>query len=263
MSNAEHDYVTGQLRPTAAALLAEFESESQSATRFDGVELDVSYGPHARQKFDFFPAASADRTLVYFHAGYWQARDKRTFRFLGPALAASGLQVVTVNYPLCPEVRLSELVEATAAIVPALRARLGHQHPLVLSGHSAGAHLSTELAIRLQHETLCGVLAISGIYDLEPLVATSLNERLQLDYGQASDASPIHRVRPNLPKAVFAVGGTETEAFLEQNHRMADAWAGAGNESTEIVIPGADHFSVLRALSDSAGELHRLLVGER
>jgi arylformamidase len=92
------------------------------------------------------------------------------------------------------------------------------------------------------------VIAISGIYELAPLLATSLNEKLRLDAAEAHAMSPLHRVAGALPPALFMVGGRETPEFRAQSEAMHRAWQRAGR-STYREIEGADHFSVLRALT--------------
>lgn len=255
--NAEHEYVTGQSRPSFPALFADFERESDRAVQ-PGVELDIAYGPHPRQWFDFFPAAGAARaTLLYFHAGYWQSRDKAGFRFLAPPLAADGFNVALVNYPLCPDVRIAALVEAASASVAAIEAR-GGGAPLILAGHSAGGQIAVELGLRTPVK---GIFAISGVFDLAPLIGTSLNAKLRLDRAEAIAVSPIHRVEGRAPPAVFAVGETETKAFRDQSRAMCRAWTEAGNAASLVTVAGADHFSILRSLTNPGGEL-RLALAE-
>jgi arylformamidase len=254
----QFQYVEGQWRASFAAVLAEFEAESRVAAATESCVLDVRYGPLERQTFDFFSARGEPRgTLAYFHAGYWQSRDKLNFRFIAPAFTAAGLNVALVNYPLCPTVSLPELIDAAKACIPALRAQatVGDTGglPLVLSGHSAGAHIAAELALA-EVGDIAGVVAMSGIFDLAPLVATSLNQRLQLDPASAAACSPIHRMRPGLPPGLVVVGGEETPAFIEQSLRFYAAWKNAGNRSTLHVVPEADHFSLLRRFA-SPGEL--------
>ena len=92
LHDAQFQYVTGQGRPGFATLLPDFEARS-AAVASAGV-LDIRYGEAARETFDFFPATGTARgLLVYFHAGYWQSRDKSLFRFIAPAFTARGLQV--------------------------------------------------------------------------------------------------------------------------------------------------------------------------
>lgn len=259
MNDPQFQYVEGQSRASFPALLAEYEAESHAAVASESCALDVRYGPMERQTFDFFASrGKAQGTLAYFHAGYWQSRDKSTFRFIAPAFTAAGLNVALVNYPLCPSVSVPELVAAASACVPAIQAHAAgggsHRPPLVLSGHSAGAHIAVELALLDDCEVstgpaIAGVIAISGIFDLAPLVETSLNDKLQLDAASATACSPVHRVRPHAAPALILVGKEETPAFIAQSRRLHDAWVDAGNRSALHLAPQADHFSLLRQIA--------------
>ena len=259
MDDAQFQYVEGQARSGFASLLAEYEAESLAATAAGTCVLDVRYGPLERQTFDFFATRRKPRgTLAYFHAGYWQSRDKSMFRFIAPAYTAAGLNVALVNYPLCPTVSLPELIEAAKACLPAIRARTAiedaHRLPLVLSGHSAGAHIAAELVLS-DARHIAGLVAMSGIFDLAPLVGTSLNPKLQLDAAGAAACSPIHRMRAPLPPALVVVGDEETPAFIAQSRRFHAAWNKAGNRSSLHIAAKADHFSLLRQFSSPGNRL--------
>lgn len=252
---AQFDYLDGQLRPSHPALLAEFAAASERAVKQCQPELDIAYGPHPRQRFDLFrPAGPRRGALAYVHGGYWQSRDKQDFRFLAPPLVEDGWDVALADYPLCPDVGVAEIVEAVAAFPPRLAEHA--PGPLVLVGHSAGGQIVAELALR--GAGAAGIIAISGVFDLEPLIETSLNAKLGLDPTSACAASPIHRVHPSCP-ALFAVGGGETDAFQAQSRRMCDAWRHAGNESELLTVPDADHFSILTSLTEPGAMLRAAL----
>ena len=159
--------------------------------------------------------------------------------------------VAMVDYPLCPEVTLAELTEACRAAVPALLAREDAPPALIAAGHSAGGHLAVELAATdwsrrgFDRPAVAGVLALSGVYDLVPLLATPLNDKLGLDEAAAHAASPLDRLPDGLPPAFFAVGGAETRAFAAQSARMHEAWLTSGAESRFQLVPGADHMTLL------------------
>lgn len=255
--NAQFEYVEGQYRATFPALLSDFQRLSDAAA-LTATSLDVPYGEHPRQRFDHFaPTAPAQGVCLYFHAGYWQSRDKSLFRFLAPAFQQRGLHFLPVNYPLCPVVTIAELVQAVAQCLTAARGYLqAHgvaDMPWVLAGHSAGAHLAASLALgRDSGVGVDGVLGISGVYELEPLLATTLNDKLQLDSLAAATASVVRDVRPSAPPACWLVGGAETQAFLDQNEAMHRAWVRAGNWSLAAVMHGADHFTVLPQVVENA-----------
>jgi arylformamidase len=256
-------YMTGQMKSTQPQLLASYEDESRRAVEMFRPRLGVRYGVHPRQCFDLFEAQTPIGTLVYLHAGYWQSRDKAQFHFLAPSFVEQGVNVALVNYPLCPDVTLDALTEAVRDAMPVIlsRAKAEISTGLVVAGHSAGAHLAIELALtdwRLRgfdRSPVSKVVAISGVYDLKPLLATPLNDKLRLDQEMAQACSPLHRAKGNMPPALFAVGGLETDAFHDQTSRMAAAWQQAGNEAREITLERCDHFSLLRSLQKPGGLL--------
>jgi arylformamidase len=157
------------------------------------------------------------------------------------------------NYPLCPDATLDELTEAVRALIPALRRRFAPL-PLFVSGHSAGGHLAVELALTdwsargMSAAPIAGIIGLSGVYDLTPLISTSLNARLRLTEETARTASPVFRATAAGIPALFAVGGGETPAFLDQTRRMGDAWAASGGPTQVAVIDEDDHFSLLSGL---------------
>lgn len=258
MQDAQFQYVQGQARPTFPERLARYDAESANAVAALACQLDLPYGPATRQRLDWFEAQGvAKGVLVYFHAGYWQSRDKSTFRFIAPAYAAAGYHVAMVNYPLCPSVTLPALIQAVRASIPVIRNR-APELPLVLSGHSAGAHIAVELALNAPPEhaaAIAGVLAISGIFDLQALVQTTLNEKLMLDAATAQACSPVYRLRADLPPALIVVGADETPAFVEQSQRLDHAWIDAGNRASLHMEPKADHFSVLEPFATPGSAL--------
>ena len=271
MDDEQYQYVEGQSRLGFPALLAEYESEGLVAVATESCAVDVRYGPLERQTFDFFEArGTPSGTLVYFHAGYWQSRDKSTFRFIAPTFTAAGLNVALVNYPLCPTVSLAELVEAVKACIAPICAHVSAAGgpaalPLLVSGHSAGAHLAVELALAEMNNAaedfaIAGVIALSGIFDLGPLLTTTLNERLRLDPASAMANSPLHRVRPHAAPALIVVGEAETPAFIEQSRHIHHAWLDAGNRSALHVVPQADHFSLLRHFASAESPLFKHIV---
>ena len=260
----EHEYVAGQYRDHFPKLLAQYRDESDLvAARFDAI-IERRYGnAHQRQALDFLPAAGTDAhgVVVYFHAGYWQSRDKGDFRFLATSLNRAGLHVAFVNYPLCPDVTLSELIAQVQPSIPVIRMLAGAL-PIVLMGHSAGGHIAVETALQWPKTSPApkGIVSLSGVFDLRPLVQTSLNAKLQLDHDTATTASPLFRLCAGLPAALFCVGGAETEAFVRQNEEMAEAWEATGNSARSIIVPDADHFTILSRLADSADYLHQAVV---
>jgi arylformamidase len=92
--------------------------------------------------------------------------------------------------------------------------------------------------------------AISGVFDLAPLVNVSQNADLRLDADSAKSVSPIHWKVPPQRSLDAVVGGDESSEFLRQSRTMADAWAKHGAVTRYEAVPGANHFTVIDPLSD-------------
>ena len=255
----EEAFVTGQRRAHWPETIEGLTAAGTAAAALPGFVADHAYGPHPRQRYDLLPARGPARGLLaYFHPGYWQMRDKTIGRCVLPVFAALGFDAVTVGYPLAPEATVDEITEAVRAVVPALLAETGARHgrtlPIVAAGHSAGGHLAVELATTdwaargIAAHPIAAVVALSGVYDLEPLIATSLNRALGLDAASARAASPLRRVGWRGAPALFAVGGAETAAFRDQNARMGEAWRAAGHRVRILESDGDDHFSLIERL---------------
>jgi arylformamidase len=256
-ADATHAYLTGQLHPSQTQLLEDFAAESEAAVAACAPRLDIPYGAHEREVFDLFISPRPWRgTVAYFHAGFWQARDKAQFRFLAKEFIAEGIDVALVNYPLCPDVSLRQLVGCAQASIPKIldtvRGIGRGGAALIAAGHSAGGHIAVELA--LAGASLSAIIAISGIYELAPLLATRLNDKLRLDEAEARAMSPLHRVTGTLPPALFIAGRLETPEFRSQSEAMHLAWRSAGR-SSYLEVEGANHFSVLRHFGPSLLDL--------
>jgi arylformamidase len=242
--------------------IAERWSLLSSAYRLAGnTELDQPYGPRERQRYDLFHAAAADAPLVvYIHGGYWQRGDRKDYSFVARELNAAGVAVAIPSYTLCPAVSVLEIRDEIQQCLAALWRKTGKRPTVV--GHSAGGHLTAEMLARdwsgfadVPGDVVRRGYAISGVFDLAPLIGTSINEALSLTQGTARLASPL--LRPPGGKGrrlVAAVGGAETGEFIRQSREIAESWAKAGVDARCDVIAGANHFTVVDELNrpDSA-----------
>ena len=136
------------------------------------------------------------------------------------------------------------------AAVDLIRDRTGAA-PIV-SGHSAGGHMA---ACLLADGRASAAVALSGVFDLEPLLPTSLNIALDLSTAEAEALSPIRWPAPAGAVLDCIVGGAESEAFVDQSRDMAARWADAGAETRFEALPGLNHFTVLDPLFDTDSAL--------
>jgi arylformamidase len=235
--------------------------ETAEAARAVHPPLELAYGPGEREVMDLFEAAPDAPIAVFLHGGYWQALDKSWFSGLAPALFAHGVSLAVPSYDLAPAVRLGHILRQVRAATGAVRERSGVR-PVVF-GHSAGGHMA---ACMLSEGRASAAVAISGVFDLQPLIPTSLNIALRLDDREAAALSPIHWPVPNgsTPGGTVldcVVGGDESPEFLRQSRMMADLWGACGVETRYEALPGLNHFTVLDPLFDPDSDLVRRITG--
>ncbi|HEV2560471.1 MAG TPA: alpha/beta hydrolase [Microvirga sp.] len=224
----------------------------------------LSYGPTGRQEIDVFaPEEPQDgATVMFIHGGYWQGLHRTFFSHLARGLNARGLTVALPSYDLCPDVRLGEIVDELRQACRALRDR----GPLVVAGHSAGGHLAACLlatdwaAFGLQADLVLRAYAISGLFDLKPLIPTSVNKALGLSEPEAERLSPLLWVPPAGRVLDAVVGGDESAEYLRQSRSIADLWGVAGVATRYEAVPGANHFTVIAPLADPDSAMTRRLA---
>jgi arylformamidase len=234
--------------------------EGAARTREATPPLTLSYGPGEREAMDLFEAGPGAPVAVFLHGGYWQALDKDWFSWVAPTLVAHGVSVAVPSYDLAPTVRLGRILSQVRAAMDLMRARVGRR-PVVF-GHSAGGHMA---ACMLSEGRASAAVAISGVFDLTPLIPTSINAALGLDANEAAALSPIHWPVPDgsTPGGTVldcVVGGDESPEFLRQSRMMADLWGARGVETRYDPLPGLDHFTVLDPLFDRDSGVDKRLV---
>ncbi|MFN3669079.1 MAG: alpha/beta hydrolase [Brevundimonas sp.] len=245
----DHPAVMQRWRETAEAARAAHPPET------------LAYGPGPREVMDLFSAGPDAPVAVFLHGGYWQALDKSWFSGLAPALLAHGVSLAIPSYDLCPAVRLGTILRQVRAAVDLIRTRAGAR-PVVF-GHSAGGHMA---ACMLSEARASAAVAISGVFDLRPLIPTSLNAALDLDDREAAALSPIFWPVPDgsTPGGTVLdclVGGDESPEFLRQSRMMADHWGNNGVETRYEALPELNHFTVLDSLFDADSAMVKRIVG--
>ena len=215
----------------------------------------ITYGPGARHTVDFFPADDEGPIVVFIHGGYWQAFDSSSFSHLAAGLNAHGISVAIPSYDLCPNVAIADIIGQMRAATREL-ARLGR--PLVMSGHSAGGHLAACMLatdwrafdVSLPQDLVTSAYTISGLFDLVPLVKTTVNNALRLDETAARQASPLFWPAPARGSLDAVVGGNESAEYFRQSRSIVEAWGAAGIATRFAAIADANHFTAIAALAD-------------
>jgi acetyl esterase/lipase len=241
--------------PESATLNAARRAASATYRAEHNTHLDVPYGDSPRQKWDFYPSANPNAPcLIFIHGGYWQMNGREDFATLAEGVAAHGWSVAMPGYTLAPDATMATIV---GEIMWALdwfaehREALGMNGKVVISGWSAGAQLAV---LGLAHKVVHAGLAISGIYDLAPLTATYLNEKLQLTEVEVIRYSPLRQKMAAKP-LVIAYGTAELPALVQDSQRLHQARLAAKARSVLMPVEAADHFTILLSLRAAAGVL--------
>lgn len=224
-------------------------------------ELDIAYGPGERHRLDLFHPQAGERggpVVLFIHGGYWQALDKSFASHLARGANERGLTVAVPSYDLAPAVTLGEITAQIERAADVVMEKTGR--PLVACGHSAGGHLSAWLMARPSDRPIRAAMPISGLFDLVPLVPTSINRALGLTLEEAERLSPICRPPRGGGRVVAVVGGAESDEFRRQSSEFAASWGKAGVSTGYYEVPEAHHFDVIAGLADPSDPLVEMLV---
>ena len=213
---------------------------------------DLRYGPTEAETLDLFVPHAGAPLVVFFHGGYWRRLHKDDHTFVARALAPHGVACAIINYALSPAVPLEEIVAQAQRSVAWLRdnAKEHGADPtrIVVAGHSAGGQLAAMCAV---DAPVAGVVTLSGLHDLRPLVHSFTQAWLQLDDARAAALSPA-LLAPAAPTTVVAVAGErEPDVFRRQGEELVRAWRAYGCDATYADSPGDNHFTLLERLNDA------------
>jgi arylformamidase len=255
-------YNNGAAVADSARFVTSWENRSAALRAARPDHLDLRYGDAARNRLDFFAAGEPGAaTLLFIHGGYWQARAKETFSFVAEGPLALGMNVAIIGYTLAPEARLDAIVaecRQALAWVGAHSAELGGDaERLYVSGWSAGGHLT---AMLMGDAAVKGGLAVSGIYDLEPIRLNYLNEKLRLDDAEADRNSPLLHLPARAAPLIVTVGGDELPELRRQADTYYAAWRKRGLRGKFVPLPGRNHYSAIEELARRSGVLAQAIA---
>lgn len=247
----EHPEIFARWKRDAAA----YRDEAIKAGR---AELGLRYGASERQIIDiFYPAQREGAPLALFiHGGYWRSLEPSLFSHVARGLNAHGVTVALAGYDLCPQVRVTQIIDQLRAACCFLWDRFGRT--LLVCGHSAGGHLAacmvatdwSTISKNLPANLAPAGFSVSGVFDLTPLLDVSMNDDLRMDADEAARVSPLTWPVGKDRSLDALAGGDESSAFLDQSRRIAEAWKQAGAQTRFESVPGANHFTIVDPLAD-------------
>ncbi len=261
--------------PDVPQVVAFRETESARVrTRVPG-RLDLAYGAAPKETLDVFPPTNgrgAAPALIYIHGGYWQLSDKNDTTYIAPAFLEAGIAFITINYTLAPESDMDGIVAECRRAVAWVWAHADEigvdRNRLFVAGHSAGGHLTAMMVAtdwrsvdpELPAVPFKGACALSGLYDLEPIRLSFLNEKIGLRPEDAARNSPLLLDPLSDVPLILSVGEIETDEFRRQQDELFAAWSAKGLAVEEVAAPGCHHYTIVGHFGDPASALHRATV---
>jgi len=246
--------------PESVAMVAGWEQRSADMRKRYPDHIDLRYGSRERNRIDFLKAGDKAPTLLFIHGGYWQTRAKEVFTVVAEGPMAHGINVALIGYTLAPDATLDEIVAEIHAGIDFLAKQspaLGTaKDGIVVSGWSAGGHLTS---LALSHPFVKAGMAISGIYDLDPIRHSYLNVKLRLDGPMSHRNSPMMQAGGPPKPLSLVVGSAELPLLRKQTADFAGHRARYGLPVTYEEIPGANHFTIMQEMMAPEGRITTLI----
>jgi len=233
--------------------------------------LDVAYGGSLRERLDIYAAADAGGpVLIYIHGGYWRSGSKEDNCNFVPTFTSRGATVVLVEYDLCPQVTVADIVRQTRSAIGWTYKNIarygGDPAKLFVAGHSAGGHL-TAMALAhdwtkddLPSDLIKGAAATSGVYDLDVVMKISVQQDVHLTPEIARANSPfVNPPRVKCPLLV-AVGGAEPRGWQRMSQDYFTFCKERGMNAEYLIEPDANHYTMTEHLLDARRPLTQAMI---
>ena len=236
--------------PAAAHYAAQVMAWAREAD-FTGlnVQRGISYGEHRLQCFDAFSPHDVINTpiLIFWHGGGWTNGYREYVHFMARHVCSLGIVLVAPSYRLVTSHRLPAAFDDALACLAHVHAHAeqfgGDAGRIVLSGHSAGGHLASLVALRgsggfgglgkpsSAQGSIRACLPISAIMDLHHPSPPpgSLEERVYRlvlqDPRDDAALSPVNwvdsRAAGNRIPFELTIGSQDSERVRLSNQRLA------------------------------------------
>lgn len=227
---------------------------------------DIPYGDLPRERLDVFPSDEPNsKTLVFIHGGYWQMFNKASFHFIAGAFHAHHVTTVFINYPLAPTATIDQITASCRKAMLWLHQNIGEFNgdpdQLFVAGHSAGAHLAAMLMEKdwVQNNAahfIKGIVALSGVFNLAPIMLTANNAVLNMTEEMVKRNSPAELIPTNTCPLLLFVGEDETDEFKDQSMELYNKWKDKNNNISLMQLPGIHHFSIPETLAQQSSPVH-------
>ena len=221
------------------------------------------YGPRKSNIIEFAHLKNNPKSplIVFIHGGYWQELSIKHSYFPAKGAIENKFAYASIDYTLAPNLQLSEIVnecsEAIKWIVDNSHYLGIDKEKIIISGSSAGAHLASMVILNKQiySANICGSILVSGIYEIEPLINTSINDALNLNIDEANNNSPILKSLKIFPPSLIVYGEIETLEFKRQSNSFINKLLDFKCKTKFFEISNKNHFDVILDLTDNKKKL--------
>jgi arylformamidase len=271
LAKVEQEYSPSSCVDDIMVYINDYISHSKEAQHRLSYQSNLAYGDPKDELLDYFAAQNDGPLVVYIHGGYWQELSKNESCLMAPGLVEQGFNVAVIDYTLAPVASISHMIAQCCRAVAWLLAqaqRLGfNPHQVVIAGSSAGGHLCASVLQAAQQSlhglnphSVAGAILLSGVYDLRPLVNTTINEALKLSTEEATDLSPGLCSNQGLPPCIIAYGSNETEEFKRQSQEYHQQLLSDGVNSQCFEVAGRNHFDIVFDLAIKNSTIHQQMM---
>lgn len=250
------------------AIVRDIVTRSDATRENLSFAADIAYGAGPSETVDlFFPAERRPDMPVhmFIHGGYWRMFSKRDYSCIADTVTAAGAIAVVVDYALMPSVRMATLVDqvrrARDWVVANIAGHGGDPDRLTVSGHSAGAHLASLLFTRDQAPShIRAALLLGGLYELEPLRTSFLQEEIGLTDAEVAAFTPMVQDHEPATQVTLLVGADETPPFHDLADRFTARLRSQGLTVSRADLAGRNHMDSVRDLAIAGSDAGRHLV---
>jgi arylformamidase len=251
----DRQFNTRQSVPDYATYFESWEKQGEQVRKNYKICKNIFYGNHPLECLDIFPAEKPKvKTIIFIHGGYWHLLDKELFHFLTPSFHSRHVNIVFINYRLAPDASMEMIVSSCHRAIQWLHDNIihfnGNPMDMYVMGHSAGGHIATTLLVAEQTKYIKGVISLSGLFRLEPILYSFLNSILSMDIQIAEKYSPVLLKSPNTCPILLATGTNETDEFKDQSLELYKSWRSEDRVIELMTIWDRNHYSILDEVTD-------------
>ncbi len=245
----------------AEEVIARYAARSRATRATLKHKADISYGPSADERLDWFSAdAESAPVHIFIHGGAWRNFTKDDFSFPAETFVRAGFHTVVLNFAKLPAASLPEMIAQVRRGIAWVYGNAatfgGDKARLSMSAYSSGVHLATMAlasnwsSYDLPDDIVNGVVCISGVYDLVPVMLSARASYVKVTKEEEISLSPVCNADRLSCPLLVAYAERDTDEFQRQSRAFATALA-ARNRLAELKrFAGVNHFELIETLSD-------------